>query len=334
MRLRLPSSALFLALGVCALGVLTDAREAHAQTQQQVLAADALFDEGRQLMKEGRFEEAIDRFLRSDKLLPGAGNSLNLGECYEHTHRLASAWGAYRRAMALATKRVDPRAPEVFRLASENVARLEPQLAHLTIHVSPTISSLPDLSISRDGERVDPPLFNAPVPVDAGTHVVVVSASGYQSWQTTTAIVDGDNTTILVPALDSKKKSSQRTIGFGLAIGGAAALAGGLVFGGLAIGKWSSVTDACPNASCPNEATRSAKESDVSTAETYATISTISSGAGVLILGAGLVIAFTSPSHESEPAPKAAKKTSPSWRVDIAQRGQQGAMLMTTFDLD
>src|SRR5689334_5813891 len=81
----------------------------------QVAASTALFNEGRSLMATGRFDAAAERFRGAQALTPGVGILLNLGECYEKTGRLASAFGSYSEAFVLARRVGDDRANEAKR---------------------------------------------------------------------------------------------------------------------------------------------------------------------------------------------------------------------------
>jgi hypothetical protein len=63
-------------------------------------AAEALFNQGRDLMTAGKFTEACPKFEASQQLDPGLGTMLNLAECYEKTGRSSgggqSAWHSGR----------------------------------------------------------------------------------------------------------------------------------------------------------------------------------------------------------------------------------------------
>src|SRR5258708_17042544 len=58
-------------------------------------AAQALFDEGRSLMKANKVQEACPKFEESQRLDSSIGTQLNLADCYERTGRTASAWTLY-----------------------------------------------------------------------------------------------------------------------------------------------------------------------------------------------------------------------------------------------
>ena len=113
-------------------------------TASQKVSAEALFDDALRLMKAGNFPEACPKLEDSQRLDPGIGTLLYLGECYERTGRSASAWAIFREATSAAeaagqTKRV--------KMARERSERVEKQLAYLTIDVVPATRALPGLLI-------------------------------------------------------------------------------------------------------------------------------------------------------------------------------------------
>src|SRR4051812_17491676 len=85
--------------------------------------AEALFEEARKLMVDGRYAEACPKLAESERLDPGIGTEFNLARCYELEGRLASAWTAYRN-VAVSTHAAGQTAREA--LAHERVKALEP----------------------------------------------------------------------------------------------------------------------------------------------------------------------------------------------------------------
>ena len=57
--------------------------------------ANSLFEEGRALGKAGKWSEACLKLEASQKLASGIGTLFNLGDCYEHVGRTASAFAAF-----------------------------------------------------------------------------------------------------------------------------------------------------------------------------------------------------------------------------------------------
>jgi hypothetical protein len=134
------------------------------------------------------------------------GTLLNLGDCRERLGQLASAWAAFRKAESLAkhTAGDDKRRLE----AERRAARLEPQLAKLMITVQAPVDGL---VVSRNGQPVDPSLWNTAVPVDPGKYAIVVDAPGYQSWKTERDVTGGATHTIAVPALSHEPVTAAPT---------------------------------------------------------------------------------------------------------------------------
>lgn len=295
-----------LAAGMIVVGAAVTIAPAARADDANVVAAEALFNEGRALLDKGRFEEACGRFARSQQIDPAVGTLLNLGECYEKLDKLASAWAAYRQAAALAITRNDERRASLARAAA---AKAEPRLARLSISVE---GQVPGLVVTRNGATVDPAALDTAVPVDPGPQVVVATAPERKSWSTTIDVTQGATEAVRVPQLVLDESAippspppphaagpppgnTQRTVAIGLEIGGSAVLVGGLIFGGLAAARWASVEETCPDGRCPNEAERQRRASDADAARRFATASNVSLAIGGAALVAGIVLHLTAP---------------------------------------
>lgn len=161
-------------------------------------SAEALFDEALRLMKAGNHAEACPKLESSQKLDPGIGTLLYLGECYERIGRTASAWATFREAASAAdavgqNKRV--------KMARERSVRLEQQLAYLTIDVVDATRALAGLSIRRDGVAWEAGMIGAAVPVDPGPVTVEATAPGYEPFSLTVQVAARARETVLVPVL-------------------------------------------------------------------------------------------------------------------------------------
>ena len=72
-------------------------------------AAVALFEEGRTLMKAGKYDEACPKFEQSVAMMRSVGALLNLADCYDKEGKTASAWAGFRAAASAARDLHDPR---------------------------------------------------------------------------------------------------------------------------------------------------------------------------------------------------------------------------------
>ena len=77
-------------------GLVLDVGDVHAQNA----AAEALFREGRTLIKQGNLKAGCDKLEASEKLESSVGTLLTLGDCREKLGKPASAWAAFRKAEA------------------------------------------------------------------------------------------------------------------------------------------------------------------------------------------------------------------------------------------
>jgi hypothetical protein len=173
-RLRRPPpgrSALVAALG------LALASEARAGDPAR---ADALFEEGKQLMAAGRFAEACQRFADSQREEPAGGTVLHLALCREQEGRVATAWSTFQEALRLA--REQGRADRE-RIALERIAALEGRITRLIVLVEPKDAGLAGLEVRRDDATIPRDQWGTSVPVDPGVHRVIATAPGKRRWQ-------------------------------------------------------------------------------------------------------------------------------------------------------
>ncbi len=166
------------ALSIAAISLLVSTR-AHAQSAE----AEQLFSDGDRLMKQGKLAEACDAFEASNKLEARAGTLIRLGECREQNHQYASAWSAFKDAL---TRVKDARKKEI---ATKKVAELEPRLSFLTVSV-PDEARIDGLQLARNGQSLDPVLWNRAVPVNGGEYTIAGRAPGHEEWRTTVNVPD------------------------------------------------------------------------------------------------------------------------------------------------
>jgi len=281
---------------------------------QDRVVARGLFDQGRDLMTQNQVSQACPKFADSFRLDPKGGTLLNLAVCHEREGRTATAWVEFKEAVSLAQR--DAR-PEREQMARERIAAIEPNLSRLTIVVSRE-ADRPDLEIRLDGAVFGRSAWNEAMPLDPGEHVVRASAPGMQAWEGKASVgpsrdlqrvevavlhAAGASSVPSGPVVNAEKAKplpadgSERNVESsssswittpGFVVGGVG-LAAGTVFGILAASKASTVKDKCTGTHCDPSA-----ESD--SLKTFATVSNISFGVGLIGIGAGVYGLLSAPS--------------------------------------
>lgn len=308
-------------LGWCGL-VVAMASLAHPPPAfaQDVATAEALFREGRALMAKGELGPACEKLASSQRLDPSPGTAINLALCHEKQGKRATAWAEYLVAARLA--RAADKKVQVDE-ASKRAAELEPDLDYVTIVIS---TPVPGLEVVRDGVVLDASSFGSALPIDPGPHAFVARAPGYQSVTLNVTFAEKrDKQSVSVPTLEREEAATtpgpapsssgepvapsgpspaapgpggdhgaraepDRSLAWVLVgVGGAALLTAG-VFGVLALGNYSDADGQCPgHRNCLQ-----------STADLYdraslqANIANIGVGVGLVGLGIGTVLLFTS----------------------------------------
>jgi serine/threonine-protein kinase len=318
--------------GLLGLLVALDAGHAAAAdaTASDKASAEALFDEGLRAMKEGRFTEACPKLENSQRIDPGVGTLLYLGECYEKLGRTASAWATFREAASEAEASGQIKRAKA---ARDRIAKLEPQLAYLTIEVAEATRDMPGLRLRRDGTDTGLGIIGAAVPADPGTTKIDVTATDHESFSVTVRVQPSAHQTVLIPTLapapqgprpvaaaavvaapppapppaasatppppapaaDDNPGGTQRVIGLILAGGGLVGVGLGTYFGLSAIAKEERADEKCSPTLCQEAA--DFENSDA--AQSAATASTVSFAIGGGLIAAGAVIYFTAPSKAS-----------------------------------
>lgn len=296
---------------------------AFAEDASNQAAAQALFEQARQLMADGKFSEACPKLAESERLDPGAGTLLNLGHCYEKNGQTASAWVTFKDAAAAAD--LKHRADWSAR-ARERAQALEPGLSRLSIDV-PAGMRVSGLQVRRDGVEVGSAVWGTPIPTDPGHHTISASAPAKKTWTTDVTVgANGDQAKVSIPALQDEPApssattaptpaatpgptapppatetappppepngSGQRTAGIVLAGAGVVGLIVGGVTGGIAMGKESQSKNDCPSTTNCTVASAVQENND---AKTFGNVSTVGFIAGGVLVAAGAVVFFTAP---------------------------------------
>jgi len=141
------------------------------------VAAQTLFEQARNLMRAGHYAEACPKLVSSQRLDPGTGTLLNLGDCLEHNGQTASAWEAFgEAASAAASSKQHDR--EV--AARARMHKLEPRLCRVGIRVEGDVT---EVVVAWDGRVLDRALLGTAVPVDPGQHVLRATGPNIAPWE-------------------------------------------------------------------------------------------------------------------------------------------------------
>jgi hypothetical protein len=289
---------------------------AAAQTHDPA-AGEALFQEGRRLMKNREFAPACAKFEESLRLDPATGTLLNLADCEEQLGRTATAWQHWRAAadqLPMGDKR---RTTAVGRATG-----LEKVLARLSITLAPSAPA--DAVVKRDGVILGTASLGLAIPVDPGRHVVVVSAAGRENRETEVTLHAKEQRSVVVeagaeaasPAAsgDANRSSSappaaqassgdgtthaglsassdRRTpiVSYALLGVGALGIGAGTYFGIAALGARKDASAACPDVGGSHRCSVAAS-GPLDRDKRYSLYADISVGVGVVAAGAGLYL--------------------------------------------
>jgi serine/threonine-protein kinase len=161
-------------------------------------AAEALYDEAKQLASQGRYAEACPKLEESENLDTGLGTQFHLADCWQHLGRTASAWALFREVASQAHA-VGQNARE--RVARDRADALEPWVSKLLIAPHEAASAL-NLQVLRDGAAVGREQWDTPVPVDPGKHSIALLANHKRPWQVTVDVPpNGKTVTVDAPPL-------------------------------------------------------------------------------------------------------------------------------------
>ncbi|HWO09856.1 MAG TPA: hypothetical protein VNN80_10265 [Polyangiaceae bacterium] len=270
--------------------------------------AEALFRQGRELMAAGNYTEACPKFAESHRLDPGGGTLLNLAVCHEGEGKLATAWGEFQEALALA--QADGRKDRIS-LAEERIAVIEPELARLTVTLPATPPE--NLVVSVNGTPLGAAAWGAPMPVDAGSVRIEASAPDRQEFVKSVDIRDGENIVVEIPVLSESLggDAGNGPSDSGLATSGepnhaAAYVVGGLGLAAIGVGSYFGVQAlhdsneaddlGCDDDGCPTEKAHQAEKNAVFNGW----LATAGIGAGLAAVGVAIYLYVDEEAEHSE----------------------------------
>jgi hypothetical protein len=259
--------------------------------------AEVLFREGRKLSDSGDMDGACAKFRESRRLDPAIGTTFNIADCEEKLGHLAEAWSSFQEVM-----QVLPAADRRRGIAEARASALEKRLPKLRIRLAG--DAPPGTRVERDGVALGAASLSLDLPVNPGSHQIVVQAPGREPARYEITLSEAQHVTVDVapgaastgkkePALeasaDTSRSSGQKTLGYVLGGVGVAGIVTGAVAGALVLSKKSTVDDNCNAQKRCNDDGLSAVDSG----KTLSIVSTVGFVTGVVGLGAGAYFLFT-----------------------------------------
>jgi hypothetical protein len=191
--------------GLAMLGLLLLTAEAQGEPgATEKATAEALFQQGTELMNEKQYAAACDKFSGSHQLDPALGTLLRLADCLDRIGKSASAWAMFKEASSIARTRNEP---ERLRIADERGGELDKRLSRLEIKLE-TKNVPAGFEVKLNGVSIPRATWDTPIPVDPGRQKLEASAPGRVTWMGSVEVPDGPATrSIEVPALAVKPAS-------------------------------------------------------------------------------------------------------------------------------
>lgn len=329
------AAARFASLGCLAcLTILSGARPAAAEvTAGQRATAEALFQQAVELMEQKKFSQACEQFAASQELDPALGTTLYLADCYEQTGKTASAWALFQEAADVARRAQQSDREQI---ANERAASLKVRLSKLELRVA-AARRVPGLELRINDAPIPSASWNTAMPVDPGKTRVEARAPGKKPWSVEVNVAVGpssqavdigeladapqplstDSAGVLAEKLAPHDPgATQRTIGYVIGAVGVVGLAVGGYFGyrAMDLNKQSKAQCRAEDANaCTSEGAAMRQD-----AQSAATVSTISSIGGGVLVGTGLTLVLTAPSAPSNRAGSAlGQASSPGFGVQL-----------------
>jgi tetratricopeptide (TPR) repeat protein len=295
---------------------------APAVAQNVEAAATAQFDQGRALMRQGKFREACAAFEKSQELDAQNGTLFNLAECNTHLGKLASAWIAYR---DLAQRDSNPgRGKEAGRRARE----LEKRLPRLLVRLAAPPAGLAVTINGKDATS----LLGIENPVDLGRYTIRATAPGFAPFETSaTVAVEARTVTVRLdlaravardatesaaeaaaePSAESAAaqvdeprapSSHRKRNGAIVSATGGGLIVLGVVFGLRARSDWNDAEAVCPGHNCTSVEDRQRGDALVDSARGKAAWATGFFVAGAAVAAAGVYLIATARSDAATTA--------------------------------
>jgi hypothetical protein len=284
-------SRFFQASALCAaLVAIPGSAALAAPSPKERVEAQKLAAEGRKAMKEKRWTDAIGALKRAEKLDPIPALALDLAQALIAGGKLVEA----QRVLVPLAESSDnaPPARRAREAAKKALGDLKPRIASVKVRVEGPPAS--NVMTTIDGLDVD---ANGEVALNPGDHSVGATADGWKPGETGVRLAEGEHLTVKLqlvasapPPPPAKETAGSRVPGAVVLSLGAAGLAVGGVFGGLAFSATSSAKSLCKGDVCPLAA-----QDDINRSKLYGNVSTAAFIAGGAVALTGIVLTAVAP---------------------------------------
>ncbi|MBA3457637.1 MAG: tetratricopeptide repeat protein [Deltaproteobacteria bacterium] len=290
-----------------------------AVAQPTVPEGTRLFEEGRELAKQGKYDAACEKFKQSLEIDRAPGTSLNYGDCLEQMGQLRKAFQMYDEAARLFERDQDARA----KFARERASAVLPKLGTIIVKLAePTATGL----VVEIGRQSVPPQGEIIERFEPGDVAITARVPGLDPFTASARVLAGATVIIEVPAFTAaavieppprplafvrgERNRKRVYLGLGLGIGGAAALGLSAIVG---LQANSSYDTAAESASCMREAGKlvctAEAAQDIEDARSRADIGTGLAVVGAALVTTGIIVYVTAPRETLTVAPMASATT-------------------------
>ena len=147
---------------------------AHAETSEDLEAAKALFEDGRRLMAEGKYDEACGKFEDSQAKARGIGTKFKLADCEEHRGNFGKAQTLF---IEVAEQAREAGQADREALAHGRATAIDEKLAHLELDLE-----TPGTEVQLDDRKLTASETKALLAIPPGKHRITASAAGKKPW--------------------------------------------------------------------------------------------------------------------------------------------------------
>lgn len=259
--------------------------------------ADALFREGRRLLRAGKLDEACARFAASNQAEASVGALLSLGECELRRDHPSAAWRALRRAELLARALGDGERAE---FAANRMREVGEDLGFVTLEIADRWRGA-GLTVSIDGRTLLDAEIDRPIPLDPGRHQLRAEAPGAAPLSRELSATAGATDSVAIeleplaprpvePSPSDDGPGARTIAGISMTAAGGVAIAAAITTGAVARSQWNDVKG-CRDRESPPCTLAEIDRGDA--AQQKADIATGLFVTGALVAGAGLALWLT-----------------------------------------